>query len=422
MNKELIRALDELEESKGISKEQILDALEKAMVKSYEKNFNDQTNVEVHIDSETGDMKMYSLREVVKEVEDPLNQISLEEARLKRKRIDLGDVLKVEVKPKNFGRVAAQTARNIVIQRIHDAERETVYQEYIDRVKEMITGTVQRIDFHNVYINLGKTEGVIPPNEQIPNEHLEVGQRVKLYVEDVRNSSKGPQILVSRAHHNLVVRLFEQEVPEIADGVVEIYSVAREAGSRTKIAVYSTDPNVDPIGACVGYKGTRVNIIVDELNGEKMDIIIYNEDPKVFISNALSPAQVIKVLANPNEKTAVVVVADDQLSLAIGKEGQNVRLAARLTGWKIDIKGESQYLEDPEKYDQMEQELQESEETDEVETSENDFEEAEEESVDVEEKNPADLDATESMEEEATAEQEESSEPLESQNSDHEED
>lgn len=354
MNKELIKALDEVERNKGISKAVILEALAKALEKSYEKNFADHTNVEVSINEETGDIKIYALKEVVDQVEDAYRQVSLEEARLKRKRVELGDMMRIEVKPKNFGRVAAQTARNIVIQKIRDAERESIYDDYIDRLREMITGTVQRVDFNSIYINLGKTEGVIPPNEQIPGERVKPEDRLKLYVVDVKNAAKGPQILLSRAHPNLVVRLFEQEVPEVADGTVEIYSVSREAGSRTKLAVFSNDTNVDPIGACVGYKGARVNIIVDELNGEKMDIITYDTDIKRFISNALSPSQVERVITNMPEKSAVVIVPDDQLSLAIGKEGQNVRLAARLTGWKIDIKGMSQYVADQEKYDAME--------------------------------------------------------------------
>lgn len=353
MNKELISALDDVERTKGLQKEVILSALEKALEKSYEKNYEDNTNVEVTINPENGDIKVFALKEVVETPENSFREISLEEAHTISKRAHLGDTLRVPVKPKNFGRVAAQTARNIVIQKIRDAEREMIYNEYIDRLNEMITGVVQRIDFNNLYINLGRTEGVILQNEQIPTESLQIGDRVKMYVADVRNNTKGPQVLLSRAHQNLVVRLFEQEVPEISDGTVEIYSVAREAGSRSKIAVFAHDPNVDPIGACVGYKGARVNIIVDELNGEKMDIIIYDKDPAVFISNALSPSKVVKVICNHQEKTAVIIVPDDQLSLAIGKEGQNVRLAARLTGWKIDIKGYAKYVENPEVFEAM---------------------------------------------------------------------
>lgn len=356
MNKELLQALDELQNTKGIAKEVILDAMAKALEKSYEKNFQDETNVEVIADEMTGDFHVYQLREVVEKVEDPIRQIRLEDAVVSYPKAQVGDSIRIEVQPDNFGRIAAQTARNIIIQKLRDAEREAVYDAYIDRMKEMIVGTVQRIDNNNVYINLGKTEGVITKREQIPRERLHVGDRVKLYVCDVRISSRGPQILLSRAHPNLVARLFEQEVPEISDGVVDIYSVSREAGSRTKIAVWSHDPNIDPIGACVGYKGNRVNLIVEELVGEKMDIIIYSEDPKQFIANALSPSAVNKVILNEEDHSAVVIVPDDQLSLAIGKEGQNVRLAARLTGWKIDIKGQTQYDADPLAFGEDEQE------------------------------------------------------------------
>lgn len=337
MNKELIAALAALEESKGISKEVILQALEKALEKSYEKNFNDATNVEVKIDKEKGDIYVYALKTAVNEVTSLTQEVHIDEARKLYPKVQEGDIVRLEVKPKNFGRVAAQTARNIVIQQIRDAERRSIHDDYIDRVREMITGVVQRIDFNNVYINLGKAEGVISPKDQIPGEVLEPGQRVKLLVSDVHSLSKGPQIILSRSHPDLVVRLFEQEVPEIMEGLVEVYSVAREAGSRTKIAVFANDPNIDPIGACVGYKGNRVNIIVEELNDEKMDIVIYDKDPRVFIANALSPSKVEEVKINEEEKIATVLVPEDQLSLAIGKEGQNVRLAARLTGWKIDI-------------------------------------------------------------------------------------
>ncbi len=364
MNKKLIEALEDLEESKGISKAVILEALEKALEKSYEKNFNDNTNVSVHINDNNGDIKVYALKTVVDEVEDKYSQISLEEAKTVRKTAAIDDVVQVEVKPKNFGRVAAQTARNIVIQKLRDAERESIYDEYINRVKEMITGTVQRVDYNNIYINLGMTDGVVPQSEQIPGETYEAGDRIKLYVAEVRNNTKGPQVLLSRANHNLVIRLFEQEVPEIADGTVEIFSIAREAGSRSKLAVFSNDPNVDPIGACVGYKGNRVNVIVDELSGEKMDIVIYDKDSSVFISNALSPSKVNKVIINEPDHSAIIVVPDDQLSLAIGKEGQNVRLAAKLTGWKIDIKGQSQYEESQEEYDATESYFDDAQEDD----------------------------------------------------------
>lgn len=406
MNQELIGALDDLEASKGVSKEVILDALEKALEKSYEKNFNDHTNVEVHVDRENGEIHVFSVKVVKEEVEDPLREISLEEARQKDVDYELGDEVRIEVNPENFGRVAAQTARNIIIQKLHDAERQNIYDEYIGKVREVITCTVQRADLHNVYINLGRAEGFVPYREQIPGENLKQGDRVKLYVLDVRNNAKGAQILLSRAHPELVTRLFEQEVPEIADGIVEIYSVAREAGSRSKVAVYSNDPDVDPIGACVGYKGSRVNVIVDELHGEKMDITIYDPDPKVFISNALSPAMVNNVITNVPEKSSYVIVPDDQLSLAIGREGQNVRLAARLTGWKIDIKGESEYLKDPSFYDAAEisgdqkaEKLEENEEEENLDLIED--EEVDEDLEDAEENEKENLNEnTEELEEE----------------------
>ncbi len=358
MNDKLFEALDALEKTKGISKEAILEALEKALEKSYEKNFKDNNNVQVQVNKTSGEIHVYSIRKVVDEVQDPYTELCLEEAKKIKKSAAVGDDIKVEVKPKNFGRVAAQTARNIIVQNLQQAERKQVYEDYSDKLYEIITGTVQRINRNNIYISLGKTEGVITPKEQIPGERLKAGDRVKLYVANVEDpdkvKSKNSQILLSRAHPNLVVRLFEQEVPEIADGLVEINSIAREAGSRSKISVYSTDPNIDPIGACVGYKGSRVNYIVDELHGEKIDIALFDENPKTFISNALSPARINHVISNVKEKSAVVIVADDQLSLAIGKEGQNVRLAAKLTGWKIDIKGESQYMENPSEFDALE--------------------------------------------------------------------
>ena len=341
MNKEFIRALDEIEKEKGIDKHIILQSIERALLRSYEKNFDENTNVEININEETGDVSVYALKEVVEDVNDENTQISYELASQKRKKIQVGDILKIKIAPKNFGRVAAQTARNIVIQQIKDAEREAIYNEYIDKEREIITGDVQRIDYNNIYINLGKTEGFIPPSEQIPTEDIKPGDRLKLYVSEVKSTSKGPQIILSRASANLIRRLFEIEVPEIEEGSVEIISVAREAGYRTKISVHAVDENIDPVGATVGLKGMRVNSIVDELNGEKIDIIVWNEDMGIYISNALSPAEVLEVFVDEQTKTATAIVPDNQLSLAIGKEGQNVRLAAKLTNWKIDIKGES---------------------------------------------------------------------------------
>lgn len=344
MNKEFINALEEIGKEKGIDKSIILESIEKALVKSYEKNFDDNTNVEIKINDVTGDVTVYALKEIVEtvdEVENENTQISLDEALSMKKKSKVGNIMKIKLMPKNFGRVAAQTARNIVIQQIKDAERQAIYDDYIDREREIITGDVQRIDFNNVYINLGKTEGFIPPSEQVPTENIRPGDRLKLFVSEVKSTSKGPQIILSRASSFLIRRLFELEVPEIADGSVEIVSVAREAGFRTKIAVHANDDSIDPVGACVGLKGMRVNSIVDEINGEKIDIIVWNSDMGTYISNSLSPAEVREVIVDEKENSAIAIVPDNQLSLAIGKEGQNVRLAAKLTGWKIDIKGES---------------------------------------------------------------------------------
>lgn len=341
MNKEFIRALDEIQKEKGVDKGIILESIEKALAKSYEKNFDDNTNVEIKINEDTGDVNVYTLKEVVEEVENKNLQISLEEAVGHKKKAKLGDILKIKIAPKNFGRVAAQTARNIVIQQIKDAERKSIYNEYIDKAREIITGDVQRIDFNNVYINLGKTEGFIPAKERVVNENIKPGDRLKLYVVDVKDTPKGPQIILSRASANLIKRLFELEVPEIAEGSIEIISVAREAGHRSKISVYAKDETIDPVGACVGLKGMRVNSIVEEINGEKIDIIVWSPDIDVYISNSLSPAEVKEVFIDEKGKQALAIVPDSQLSLAIGKEGQNVRLAAKLTGWKIDIKGET---------------------------------------------------------------------------------
>ncbi|MGF0040460.1 transcription termination factor NusA [Peptoniphilaceae bacterium SGI.131] len=350
MNKEFIIALEAIEKEKGISKTVVLEAIEKALQKSYEKNFDENTNVEIKINENTGDVTVHALKEVVENVEDHNTQISLNDALHESKKAKLGTVVKVKIVPKNFGRVAAQTARNIVIQHLRDAERDAIYNEFIDRERELINGVVQRIDYNNIYINLGKTEGFIPPSEQVQGENIKPGDRVKLFVTEVKSSPKGPQIILSRASANLIKRLFELEVPEISDGSVEIVSVAREAGQRTKIAVYANDETIDPVGACVGVKGQRVNSIVEEINGEKIDIIVWSKDMKVFISNSLSPAEVTDVYVNEYDKTALAIVPDNQLSLAIGKEGQNVRLAAKLTNWKIDIKGESLKEEVREKF------------------------------------------------------------------------
>ncbi|NLN15646.1 MAG: transcription termination/antitermination protein NusA [Tissierellia bacterium] len=345
MNEEFIQALTEIEKEKGISKDVIFDALESALISSYKKNFGTTQNVVVEIDRDTGQTKVFALKEIVEEVENENLQIGLEEAKEIDDKYTLGDTALIEVTPRDFGRIAAQTAKQVVIQRIKDAEREVIYDEFINRENEIITGMVQRITNNTVFIDLGKTEGILPPSEQIPGEEYSQSDRLKLLIVEVKKTTKGPQIILSRSHPGLVKRLFELEVPEITSGIVEIYSIAREAGSRTKIAVFSKDPNVDPLGACVGFKGSRVNAIVEELNGEKIDIVIYSKDIGEFIANSLSPSKVVKVEINEEEKSALVVVPDYQLSLAIGKEGQNARLAAKLTNWKIDIKSESQYEE-----------------------------------------------------------------------------
>lgn len=343
MNQEFIRALEEIESEKGIPREIIFDALEKALIKSYGKNYDDRENVSVEIDRATGKIKVFAIKEIVESVEDPIGQINIGEAQKIRSNVELGDEISIEVTPGDFGRIAAQTARNIVIQKIKDAERDIIYNEFIDREKEMITGTIQRIDRGSLYIDLGRVEGVVPPAEQIKTENYKINDRVKLFIKEVKNTTKGAQVILSRTDAGLVKRLLELEVPEISDGVVEIFSIAREAGSRTKLAVFTKDENIDPVGACVGFKGTRVKALVDELRGEKLDIIVYDKDIKVFLANSLSPSTVESVFIDEKNKNARVIVPEDQLSLAIGKEGQNARLAAKLTGWKIDIKGNEQY-------------------------------------------------------------------------------
>lgn len=346
MNKEFIDALKEIERTKGVSKDIIIEALEKALIKSYEKNFDENANVTVNINRETGEIKTYSIKEVVEEVSDQITQISELEAKKIKSNIEIGDELSIEVTPKNFGRIAAQTARNIVIQKIKDAERDIIYNEFIDREKEIVTGLIQRIDRGILYVDLGRVEGIVPYEEQIPGESYNLNSRYKFFIKEVKNTTKGAQVILSRADVGLVKRLLELEIPEINEGVVEVHAIAREAGSRTKLAVFAKDENVDPVGACVGFKGSRVKNIVDELNGEKLDIVVWDKDVKKFLANSLSPTEVKKVFVDEKEKIARVIVGNDQLSLAIGKEGQNARLAAKLTGWKVDIKGFEQYIEE----------------------------------------------------------------------------
>lgn len=350
---EFMNAVYDLVAEKNIPKEVLIEAIESALVSAYKKNYGTSQNVRVTIDRETGSVDVFMRRDVVEEVEDEFTEISIEEALEIDDRYQVGDVVEYQVTPRDFGRIAAQTAKQVVVQRIREAERNMVYDTYIERQGELITGVVQRISNETLFVSIGNTEGILVPGERIRGEKYRVNDRIKAYIMDVRKSAKGPQIFLSRTHPGFVERLFELEVPEIEDGIVQIKSIAREAGSRTKIAVYTEDENVDPVGACVGTGGSRVRNIVDELYGEKIDITTWDEDPKVLISNVLSPAKVEEVITDEDEKAATVVVPDYQLSLAIGKEGQNVRLAAKLCGWKIDIKSHTQYFgdEDFEEYD-----------------------------------------------------------------------
>ena len=343
MNMEFIEAIEALEREKGISKDVLIDAIESALVSAYKKNYGTSQNVRVNIDRETGDIDVFMRRDIVEEVEDPFSQASLEEAQEIDPAYELGDVIEYQVTPKDFGRIAAQTAKQVVVQRIRETERGMIYDDYISRQSEVVTGIVQRISGDTVFVSMGRAEGILSPNEQIPGERYRVNERIKVYVMDVKKTTKGPQVFLSRTHPGLVKRLFELEVPEIQEGVVEIKSIAREAGSRTKIAVCTYDENVDPVGSCVGTRGGRVQAVVDELGGEKIDIINWSEDPGKLISSALSPAKVEMVLIDEKGRSATVVVPDYQLSLAIGKEGQNVRLAAKLCSWKIDIKSHTQF-------------------------------------------------------------------------------
>lgn len=345
MNKELIEALNLLEKEKDISKDTLLEAIENSLLTACKNHFGKADNVKVTINRDTGDFKVIAEKTVVEEVTDDVTEISLVNAKLKDPRYEIGDIVNVEIRSKEFGRIATQNAKNVILQKIREEERKSLYNQYYEKEKDIVTGIVQRYVGKNVSINLGKVDAMLMENEQVKGEVFDPTERIKLYVLEVKDTPKGPKILVSRTHPELVKRLFESEVIEVKDGTVEIKSISREAGSRTKIAVWSNDPNVDPVGACVGLNGIRVNAIVEELRGEKIDIINWSENPAILIENALSPAKVITVLADDEEKTAKVIVPDYQLSLAIGKEGQNARLAARLTGFKIDIKSESQARE-----------------------------------------------------------------------------
>lgn len=397
MNTELLEALTILEKEKNISKEVLMDAIEQSLIQACKNHFGKADNVHVTIDHETCEFSVYADKTVVEVVEDPVMEISLSNAKMMDSKYELGDIVQVPIQSKQFGRIATQNAKNVILQKIREEERKVLYDEYFQKEKDVVTGVVQRYMGRNVSVNLGKVDAILSENEQVKGEEYKPTERIKVYVLEVKDSPKGPKIMVSRTHPELVKRLFEAEVTEVKDGIVEIKSIAREAGSRTKIAVWSNDPDVDAVGACVGMNGARVNTIVEELRGEKIDIISWDENPALLIENALSPAKVITVLADPDEKTALVVVPDYQLSLAIGKEGQNARLAARLTGFKIDIKSETQARESGDFYDDYDEEHEEAEEEMTEEAVSEEIEEAEEdtEETETEAEETADGDAEE---------------------------
>ncbi len=346
---ELITAMDELEKEKGIKKEYLLEAIETALVTAYKRNFDSAENVKITMDKETGEIHVYAEKDIVEkpeEVENSKLQICLEDARKINKKLEVGDKAEIEQVPKNFGRIAAQTAKQVIVQKIREASRNFIFDEFNERKGEIVSGIVQKADGGIVVLDLGKIEGVMPVKEQIPTEKYKVNDKIRGYVLDVERGIKGaPQVIISRANNDFVRKLFELEIPEIYEGLIEIKSVSRDPGNRCKVAVYSQNENIDPVGSCVGQKGIRIQNIINELNGEKIDVIEWSEDPAIYISAALLPAEVMAVDVKPEEKFAQVIVRDDQLSLAIGKAGQNARLAARLTNWKIDIKSESQFRE-----------------------------------------------------------------------------
>lgn len=345
-NKELILALEELEKEKGMDKEYLLEAIETALVTAYKRNFDSLENVKVEMDRQTGATHLYAIKKVVEKVEDPETEIELKEAQKINPDYNLDDEINIEIVPRDFGRIAAQTAKQVIIQKLREAEREIVYNEFEERKGEIVSGLIQKADGNIVVMDLGKLEGVMPKKEQIPTETYRVNDKIKGYIVKVEKGQKGaPQVMVSRSHPDFVRKLLEFEIPEIYEGVIEIKSVSRDPGYRSKVAVYSPDPNIDPVGSCVGQKGVRIQNVINELNGEKIDVIEWNEDPSIYIAASLLPAQILAVDIKPENKFAQVIVPDDQLSLAIGKSGQNARLAARLTDWKIDIKSETQFRE-----------------------------------------------------------------------------
>ena len=348
-SKELVIAMDELEKENGIKKDVLLEAIETALVTAYKRNFDSAENVRITMDKDTGEIHVYAEKDIVEKPEDIENsklQISLDDARKINKKLEVGDKAEIEQVPKNFGRIAAQTAKQVIVQKIREATRNFLFDEFNERKGEIVSGIVQKSDSGIVVMDLGRLEGVMPVKEQIPTEHYKVNDKIRAVIVDVERGTKGaPQVVVSRAHVDFVRKLFELEIPEIYEGVIEIKSISRDPGKRCKVAVYSPNENIDPVGSCVGQKGIRIQNIINELNGEKIDVIEWSEDPAIFISAALLPAEVMAVDVKPEEKFAQVIVRDDQLSLAIGKAGQNARLAARLTNWKIDIKSESQFRE-----------------------------------------------------------------------------
>ena len=356
MNTELLEALTILEKEKNISKDTLLEAIEQSLIQACKNHFGKADNIKVNINPQTCDFSVTAEKTVVEHVEDPVTEILLSQAQKENGRAEVGDIVHVPIQSREFGRIATQNAKNVILQKIREEERKAIYNEYYGKEKDVVTGIVQRYMGKNVSINLGKADAMLSENEQVKGEVFQPTERIKVYILEVKDTPKGPRIQVSRTHPELVKRLFEEEVTEVKEGIVEIKCIAREAGSRTKMAVWSNDPDVDPVGACVGMNGARVNAIVEELRGEKIDIVNWDENPAILIENALSPAKVIAVLADPDEKTALVVVPDYQLSLAIGKEGQNARLAARMTGFKIDIKSETQAKESGDLYDYDEEE------------------------------------------------------------------
>lgn len=362
-NKELILALEELEKEKGIKKEYILESIETALVTAYKRNFDSLENVKVDIDQQTGATHIYSIKDVVENANDEVTEINIQDAHKINKDLKIGDTVEVEIVPKDFGRIAAQTAKQVIVQKLREVERDLIFEEYSQRKGEIVSGIIQKADRNIVVVDLGKIEGIMLAKEQIPTEKYRVNDKIKAYIVDVERGLKGaPQVMISRSHPDFVRKLLEFEIPEIYEGVIEIKSVSRDAGSRSKVAVYSPDPNIDPVGSCVGARGVRIQNVINELNGEKIDVIEWDEDPSIYIASALLPAQILAVDIKEEEKFAEVIVPDDQLSLAIGKSGQNARLAAKLTNWKIDIKSESQFREILAQKQQEENEEESSEE------------------------------------------------------------